>query len=237
MEIKIYSDKAALQSCYAKTIKRMEYHLNKDGKAKVTERLNKNYYWLQYEKPYANDDYYNFIRTQITNEEAKAAIQQAQFDFADYITNEMNEPVTEEDKIWAKKKYWLGFVSGVWGMIVNNGTDITKFNDYPLQYDGKTIKMGDIEAWGFSPSEKPRLVRICFLELWDKLYSYIKDPNPNKTRFYMDENGAIVRINEVYVSAEIMDKYTDNDFYEEEFGAPEELDFFDDPLALREDEM
>ena len=249
MEIKTYSDKAALQSCYAKTIKRMEYHLNKDGKEKVSERLSKNYYWLQYEKPYANDDYYNSVRPFITNEEAKAAIQQAQFDFANFITNEIKEPVSEEDKLEAKRNFWKGMVSGIWSFIVNSGVNIKAFNSFPIQYGNKTIKMGDMEAWGYEPSEIPEQIIYCLKSLNHTIKKALNIDNPCRTKIYYDENKNLIRINEIYIPYEQVSNYVvegrgkdwvNREWIYKTFGAPdvdETPDFLDDPLALKEDEI
>lgn len=240
IEIKKYSDKPAVQNCYYKTLKRMEHQLTKSGRNTVIDRINKNFYWFQYQKPFENDTYYNEIKTQITTDEAKAAIQQAQIDFCTYLTGNPEKGLTEEEKLKAKRSYWRSMVSGVWRLVIDNNMDLKKFHTFPLKWNGKVIPMGDIEAWGFLPEEKARLVRFCFLKLWGQLYYYLKDPNPNKTLYYVDADMNIIRIDKVYIPGEIIKNYTDNDFYEREFGVPVDSsmpDFGDDPLTLREDEI
>lgn len=240
VEIKQYSDKPAVQGCYVKTLKRLECDLNKFGANSVIEHINKNYYWWKYEHPKENDKYYDLERKVISNEEAYAAIQQAVIDFSTYLSSNPEKGLTEEEKLKAKRSYWRSMVSGVWRLVIDNNMDLKKFHTFPLKWEGKIIKMGDIEAWGYLPEEKARLVRFCFLKLWGQLYYYIKDPNPNKTLYYVDADMNIIRIDKVYIPGEIINNYTDNDFYEREFGVPVDSsmpDFGDDPLTLREDEI
>lgn len=237
MEIKIYSEDPMVQSCYSKTIKRMEYQTGKDGKDKVLERIMTNYYWEQYKRPYVKDKYYDYIRPNITEDAAYAAIQQAQIDYGMYLKAEESakeDAMSEEDKKKALQLEWKCRVKPVWSIIISGGYDIRAFNDYPILYKGKYRKMGDLDAWGMNPADRPYIIEWCFLKLWEALLYYLKEPNPNKTSFYIDADLNVVRIDKIYIPAEIIDNYSKPEYYKR-FKVTDEVEVpnFDDPLALQ----
>ena len=248
MEIKQYSNNGIQQSCYAKTIKRMENDATKFGDNDVLDHISTNYYWWRYENPKETDTYYDLIRKQLSRDEAFAAIQQAQIDFANHLRSKEKE-VTEEDKLTAKREFWKGMVSGIWYFVVNSGIDIKAFNSFPVQYGNKSIKMGDMEAWGYKPSEIPEQIIYCLKCLNHTIKKALNIDNPCRTKIYYDENKNLIRINEIYIPYEQVSNYVvegrgkdwvNREWIYKTFGAPEDNetpDFLDDPLALKEDEI